>query len=92
MLTGQGYVYHPTYISRLMKQMNIKSQVKQKHIVTTDSKHNYSLCNNLLDRNFKIDQLGKIWVSDITYLKYKQTPLYLTTIIDLADRKVVADL
>ena len=36
------------------------------------------------------DYLGEKWVSDITYIQVNDEWNYLTTIIDLADRKVVA--
>jgi transposase InsO family protein len=42
-----------------------------------------------LNRKFKVDGLGKAWVSDITYIKINTKWNYLTTIIDLADRKVI---
>ena len=45
---------------------------------------------NLLKRNFKTDSLNKIWDTDITYLIFKGKKLYLSTIIDLYDRHVVA--
>jgi putative transposase len=42
-----------------------------------------------LDRNFISTELGKKWVSDITYIRVNEHWNYLTTIIDLADRKIV---
>lgn len=88
-LAREGYNYHPSYISRLMQQMGIRSQAKRKYVVTTDSDHSYRISPNILNRNFNIKQLGKVWVSDITYIRCKDKWVYLTTMIDLADRKVV---
>ena len=88
-LARQGQYYHLSYIARLMKEMGIKSVVKKKWVKTTNSKHKYPVCENKLNRNFEVDVLGKVWVSDITYIRCNQEWLYLTTIIDLADRKVV---
>src|SRR5690606_25156201 len=42
-----------------------------------------------LDRGFAVDQPSKVWVSDITYIQTKEGFLYLTTIIDLYDRKMI---
>ena len=42
-----------------------------------------------LNREFEVAQLGKVWVSDITYIKCGQSWVYLTSMIDLADWKVV---
>ncbi|KXX70383.1 hypothetical protein AVL50_11650 [Flammeovirga sp. SJP92] len=57
--------------------------------VTTDSKHNQPIADNLLGRNFHENRLGKKWVSDITYIRVSDKWAYLTTMIDLADRKVI---
>ena len=89
MLARQGYNYHPSYISRLMQQMGIKSQAKRKYVTTTDSNHDYKISPNLLNRNFNVTELGKVWVSDITYIRCKDKWVYLTTMLDLADRKIV---
>ena len=89
MLARQGYNYHPSYISRLMQQMGIKSQAKRKYVTTTDSNHDYKISPNILNRNFNVKELGKVWVSDITYIRCKDKWVYLTTMLDLADRKIV---
>lgn len=72
-----------------MKKYHIKSIIRQKHVITTNSKHNEPIAENLLNRNFTVNELGKVWVSDITYVKVKNEWNYLTTIMDLADRKIV---
>ena len=89
MLARQGYNYHPSYISRLMQQMGIKSQAKRKYVTTTDSNHNYKISPNLLNRNFNVTELGKVWISYITYIRCKDKWVYLTTMLDLADRKLL---
>lgn len=76
-------------VARMMKKAGIRSKTVKKFKVTTDSKHHYRVVENKLNRNFKVDQLGKAWVSDITYIATGQGWLYLTIILDLADRKVI---
>jgi transposase InsO family protein len=77
-------------VARIMKNANIRSVVhKRFRVCTTDSNHNYPVAKNLLNRNFKPETTGKAWVSDLTYIKTTDGWLYLTVIIDLADRKVV---
>lgn len=58
-------------------------------MINTNSKHSSIVADNLLERKFEYGQLGKVWVSDITYVKVKNTWAYLTTMLDLADRKIV---
>jgi putative transposase len=76
-------------VARMMKKANLRSVLKKKFRVTTDSNHTFTMPANKLDRNFKPGTLGAAWVSDITYIKTKQGWLYLTTVIDLGDRKVI---
>ena len=45
---------------------------------------------NLLKRDFNASKINQKWTTDITYLIYKDKRLYLSTILDLYDRKVVA--
>ena len=75
---------------RSMKKANIKSIIRKKYRVqTTDSKHEYALAENHLNRNFSAQKVGQKWVSDLTYIRTKEGWLYLTAILDLADRKIV---
>lgn len=76
-------------VARIMNQLNIKSRIRKKWVVTTNSKHDYSIYENKLNRDFSVNQEGQVWVSDITYIKTWQGWLYLTVIIDLWDRKVI---
>jgi transposase InsO family protein len=45
---------------------------------------------NLIKRHFDVDEKNKIWTTDITYLTFNGKRAYLSTILDLYDRKVVA--
>jgi transposase InsO family protein len=77
-------------VARIMKKAGIRSIVHKKYRVnTTDSNHNYPVAKNLLGRDFKPDRTTKAWVSDITYIRTTQGWLYLTVVVDLADRKVI---
>ena len=82
-------------VARIMRKAGIKSIVHRRfRIQTTDSNHNYPIAKNLLDRNrpptrFTPIRIGKAWVSDITYIKTLEGWMYLTTIVDLGDRKVI---
>jgi len=76
-------------VARIMKKQNLKSIIRKKWVVTTDSRHNYPVVENKLNRDFNVTRTGQVWVSDITYIKTSQGWLYLTVIIDLYDRKVI---
>ena len=76
-------------VARLMKKENIRSVINKKLKATTDSGHKFAIAENKLARNFKPGTTGVVWVSDITYIKTRQGWLYLTTVIDLGDRKAI---
>lgn len=89
-LQAKGFrVSHPR-VARVMRKMGLKSIVRQKYrIQTTDSKHTYQVSENHLDRDFTAKKTGEKWVSDLTYIKTAEGWIYLTAILDLANRKVV---
>jgi len=76
-------------IARRMRTLEIRPKRKKKFKKTTDSNHKFRISPNVLDRNFSVEKLGKVWVSDITYIRLKASFVFLTTVIDLADRSVV---
>jgi transposase InsO family protein len=76
-------------VARLMKQAQIRVRMKRRFKATTDSKHQYAVSENLLNRNFTATAPCQTWVSDITYIRTLTGWLYLTVVLDLADRKVV---
>lgn len=76
-------------VARLMRKANVQCKRKKKFVVTTNSNHSFPLVDNLLKRNFQSTIPGKVWVSDITYVPTSQGWLYLTTVLDLADRKII---
>ena len=88
-LNQEGIKTSTVTVAKLMKLYNIKSKVRKKYKTTTDSKHHYSVAENLLNQQFLVSEPATVWVSDITYIDTKQGWLYLTTVIDLYDRKVI---
>jgi putative transposase len=89
MMRKIGYTITKNQVAAIMRKEGLRSVVKKKHVVTTDSKHNYPVAPNLLNQNFIVSGPGQVWVSDLTYIRTSQGWLYLTIIIDLWDRKVV---
>jgi len=61
-----------------MRELGLKSKLSKKFKVTTDSKHNYLIVDNMLNRNFTTSEPSKTWVSDITYIQTKEGFVYLT--------------
>jgi len=76
-------------VAKYMKNMGLRSKIGKKFKVTTDSKHSHKIMDNVLERNFRPSEPSKVWVSDITYIHTKEGFLYLTTVLDLYDRKCI---
>lgn len=89
MLEREDLFYSRSYVAVLMKNMGLCSVLKRKFVITTRSDHPYPIAENILNRDFGSKTIGEKWVSDITYIRVKDDWNYLTTIMDLADRKIV---
>jgi transposase InsO family protein len=76
-------------VARLMRTNNLLAVQRRKFRVTTDSKHNYPVAPNLLNRNFFTNGPNKVWVSDISYVWTWEGWLYLAFVLDLYHRGVV---
>mgnify|MGYP000594437493 CR=1 FL=1 len=88
-LRDQGHRVGKNRVANRMRKAGLRSKVRRKYRVTTNSKHNLPVAPNLLERNFTAQAPDKVWVSDITYLATRKGWLYLTVIIDVFSRMVV---
>ena len=76
-------------VAKYMNQLGLRSKLSKKLKVTTNSKRKYLIVPNVLNRKFSVTEPSKVWVLDITYIKVKEGFIYLTTILDLSDRKII---
>ena len=88
-LRAKGWKVSRPRVARMMRKHGIRSKIRAKWVATTDSKHTYRRSPNLLNRDFKPGRQGHAWISDITYLPTRQGWLYVTVVMDLADRKII---
>lgn len=89
-LIKKGYHVSRPRVARIMKKNNLFARRKRKFVITTDSNHDYPIASNLLKQEFRVSRKNQVWVSDITYVETKQGWVYLTVIIDLFQRKIIA--
>lgn len=80
-------------ILRLMRKFNLFAKIRRanpyKQIAKATQEH--AVCPNLLDRKFKLDEPGKVFVTDITYLPNRSGQMaYLSAVKDVATREIVA--
>jgi transposase InsO family protein len=76
-------------VARLMAANGIRAKQKRKFRVTTDSKHNLPVAQNLLSRQFDVAEPNRVWACDITYIPTGEGWLYLSAVMDLYSRKIV---
>lgn len=88
-LHAKGIRISRNTVAKYMKSMGLRSKLGRKFKTTTDSTHSHRIMENFLNREFTVKKPSKAWVSDITYIHTKEGVLYLTTIIDLYDRKCI---
>jgi len=77
-------------VGNYMREMGIKAQyIKPYTVTTTDS--NFSLeLKNILNEDFNPEEPNAVWCSDITYIWTYEGFVYLTSIMDLYSRKIIA--
>jgi putative transposase len=79
-------------VARLMRINGITVKIRRKYKVTTTSKHDLPIAENVLHRRFAIDSIGaidRVWAGDITYVWTLEGWLYLAVVLDLRSRRVV---
>ena len=88
-ITAHGTQCGRVKAATIMRLANVAAKQKKKFKVTTDSKHKLPVAPNLLNREFKVIEPDKIYVSDITYIWTSEGWLYLAVVIDLFSRQIV---
>ena len=89
-LRSKGMKVSKNRVARIMKKHGIKSKIKRRFKVTTNSKHKLPLAENLVDMNFNPVRANSLWTSDITYIRTREGWLYLAVVIDLWSHSVIS--
>ena len=76
-------------VARLMRENGIQAKTKRRFKITTDSKHDLPIVENLLEQDFTVDTPNKTWTGDITYIWTKQGWMYLAVVLDLFNREII---
>ncbi len=88
-LRAKGQRHGKNRIARLMRLNGIRAKTKRRFRVTTQSRHNLPVAENLLNRQFETDRPNKVWLSDITYIWTEEGWLYFSAVLDLFNREVI---
>ena len=86
-----GVIFNHKKVMRIMKKYNLKPEYIRRIRPNMSYKRiEENVQPNLVKRQFKTKGFNQIWCTDITYLIFGNKRAYLSTIIDLYDRHVVA--
>lgn len=79
-------------ILRLMRKFNFFAKVRRANPYRNIAKATqvHRMVPNHLNRAFKQDEPGKVFLTDITYLKYRGQTAYLSCVKDVATREIIA--
>lgn len=90
-LKEKGTIVNHKKVARLMREANLKAVVRQpKTTKETKTQATGYVYENLLERNFDADHPNQKWVTDITEVQMGIEKRYVSTLIDLFNREVLA--
>lgn len=85
-LKERGEAVTVEYVRELMREMDLQS------IRIGSMKRHYDetrKCQNIVKRNFSAEHPNQIWVSDVTYYRFKEKQYFICVIMDLYARRVI---
>jgi len=77
-------------VGKYMKQLGIRAQWTKPWIATTKDSDFSKDLHNILDQQFNPERPNAVWCTDITYIWTYDGFVYLTSIMDLYSRKIIA--
>lgn len=89
-LKADGKEISERTVSRYMKDMHIHAWYRRPYTITTISVDFTDKLKNILERDFSPEEPNAVWCTDITYIHTKEGFLYLSCIMDLYSRKIIA--
>ncbi len=86
-LAANGVTVSTRRVRRIMDELGL--ECIQHGAKSSYRRQQERMKRNLLNREFKAERINQKWVSDITYFKLKNYPVYLCVILDLFSRRVI---
>ncbi len=88
LLEHQGFRHDPKTICRLMNELGLKCPAPYRS--DTASIRGGKVAPNLLQQDFKATGLNKKWVTDVTEFHLFGEKLYISPMMDLGNREIIA--
>ncbi len=90
LLNKYGYETSLKTVSNYMSEMDIKARYIKKYIVTTKDSDFGTHLTNILAREYNPLNPNELWCTDITYIWTRSGFVYLTSVMDLFSKKIIA--
>nr|WP_194443759.1 IS3 family transposase [Klebsiella pneumoniae] len=87
-LRKQGLRINHKTVQRLMAELSLRSVIRAKKYRA--GKENGEAAPNILSRNFGASKANEKWVTDVTEFPVQGKKLYLSSVLDLFNREVIA--
>ena len=87
-LRRQGMMVNAKRVLRLMREDNLLSLRLRKFILTTDARHTFLRFPNVAAR-LALGGINQLWVADITYIRLRESFVYLAVVLDAYSRRLV---
>jgi len=88
LLALEGILVNRKRMQRIMRQDNLLVLRKRRYVTTTDSRHTYAVYDNLA-REILPERVNQLWAADITYIRLRESFVYLAVILDAYSRAIV---
>jgi transposase InsO family protein len=88
-MRNRGYVINHKTVSRLMRELGLKCQVRIKKYRSYKGEIG-KVAPNLIDRNFHADAPNQKWTTDITEFSLFGKKLYLSPILDMYNGEIIS--
>ena len=88
-LRNRGIAVSGKRVARLMRAAGLRARGRRRFIVTTNSRHHFSIAPNRLRRRFRPGRLNRVWAADMTACRLQHGWCYLAVVLDLASRRVI---
>jgi putative transposase len=87
-LRRRGFDVNHKRVLRMLRADNLLCLRRRAFVVTTDSRHDFSVYANL-ERRITAKAINELWVADITYIRLCTEFVYLAVLLDAFSRKVI---
>lgn len=90
LLNKKGISVSERTVSTYMKEENIRAKYRKPYTITTKNSDFSNKLKDILKRNFNPSSPNSVWCTDITYVWTSTGFVYLTSVMDLYSKKIIA--